>query len=151
MAYNLNEIQGDFGQGIQIETPALVKDYFNLKIRASQMFLNYDQLGENQWTPFYTTAIGISNAPEQVTKAVALYWEGGVMAIFPDSKFARPNTQWAGYGLFGFNFSFDPSFCYFLEAGGIGSGAIADKSDNKRVYSNGFLIQVGFKIHFVPK
>lgn len=115
------------------------------------MYLNHDQDGKNKWTTYHTAGFGISTTPAQITKAVSLYGEGGVTAIFPNSDFSSPTTEFGGYGLFGFNFNFDQNFCYFIELGGIGSGTTAEKSDNQRIYSNGFFLQVGFKIHFTPK
>ena len=147
--YHLSEMSGDFGQGIMIETPSLVKDYFTLKFRGNQNYLNYDLEGKNQWTDYYTATAGISSSPSRVSKSIELYGEGGVMMIFPNSDFSDADPGFGGYGLFGFNFLFDPVFSYFIEAGGVGSGSRAELSDNERIYANGFFIQVGFKIHFV--
>ncbi len=50
---------------------------------------------------------------------------------------------------FGFEFFFtentnrNPS--YFIELGGIGTGAIANKLSSNPIYSNGFLISVGYR------
>lgn len=148
-AYHLSELSGDFGQGIMIETPSLVKDYFTLKLRGNQQYLNANIDGKNEWTPYYTATLGISNSPTRVSQSIELYGEGGLMMIFPNSDFSDTDQEFGGYGLFGFNFLFDPVFSYFIEVGGVGSGSTAELTDNQRIYANGFFLQVGFKIHFV--
>lgn len=55
---------------------------------------------------------------------------------------------WVGYGLFGFEFFISQNFNYHIEIGGVGTGATEDKIRNKRVYSNGLLINTGFRIYF---
>lgn len=151
IAYNLTEIQGDFGYGLQMETPSFLHHYLTLKLRANQLFLDYDLGGKNTWSPFWHFGLGVSSNPVSVSQAVSLYGEGGAMLSLPNSDFSSSSSELGGYGLFGFNFNFSPNFCYFMEAGAIGSGARAEKSDNQRMYSNGFLINVGFKMHFLPK
>ncbi len=148
LAYNLSEVQGDFGLGFQAESPRFIHNSLTLKLRANQMFLNYDKGGMNDWTPYWTFGLGAGNNPIPLSNAVSIYGEGGVMLILPHSDFSASKEEWGGYGVFGFNFNISPSFCYFMEAGGIGSGATADRSDNHRIYSNGFIMQVGLKVHF---
>ena len=36
---------------------------------------------------------------------------------------------------------------YFIEIGGIGTGATADKVANKPIYSNGLMLSTGFRIY----
>jgi hypothetical protein len=55
--------------------------------------------------------------------------------------------DFGGYGLFGFEFNFDPSSKYFIEMGGR-SGGTADKLPTSPLFSNGFMIQTGFRIQF---
>jgi len=148
VAYTLTEMQGDFGLGFQIESPSFLHDAITIKLRANQMFLSYDLEGKNQWGPYWHSSVGISSNPVNISERVALYGEGGASFIIPNSDFSTSDSEWAGYGLFGFNFHFAPQFCYFLEAGASGSGAKAEKSDNQRFYANGFIVNVGFKIMF---
>jgi len=147
--YHLTEMSGDFGQGIMIETPSIVKDYFTIKLRGNQNYLDHDFEGKNRWTDYYTATIGLSSTPSRVSKSIELYGEGGLMTVFPNGDFSESDPSFGGYGLFGFNFLFDPVFSYFIELGGVGSGSRAELSDNQRIYANGFFLQVGFKIHFV--
>ena len=38
---------------------------------------------------------------------------------------------------------------YFIEMGGVGTGAIAEKSIGKPIYSNGFLLSVGLRVNLI--
>ena len=38
-----------------------------------------------------------------------------------------------------------PNTNYYLEVGGVGKGAVADKAFGEPIYSNGLLINVGFR------
>jgi hypothetical protein len=77
-----------------------------------------------------------------------LYGEGGVIVLFPSSEFSSESEVLGGYGLFGFEFFFSHQSNYFIEIGGIGTGAVADKASGKPIYSNGLLINVGLRHHF---
>ena len=52
-----------------------------------------------------------------------------------------------GYGLLGFEFYPHRKGCYFIELGGVGTGATADKIPSSPIYSNGFLISTGIRFH----
>ena len=149
--YHLSEMSGDFGQGVMIETPSFLKDYLTFKLRGNVHYLNHDFEGKNRWTEYFTATAGISSTPTMISKSIELYGEGGVIMVFPNSDFSNSDQEFGGYGLFGFNFLFYPGFSYFIEAGGVGTGSVAELSDNERIYANGFFINVGFKMHFVKK
>jgi len=77
-----------------------------------------------------------------------LYGEGGIIALFPSSRFSGETFILGGYGLFGFEFFFDSKNNYFIEIGGIGTGAVAEKVSGQPIYSNGILINVGYRYQF---
>jgi len=79
---------------------------------------------------------------------IAIYGEGGAIGLFPSSDFSEENIVVGGYGLFGFEFLIADNFNYYIELGGIGVDAVADRIPNKPLYSNGFLINVGWKMSF---
>lgn len=80
-----------------------------------------------------------------VGERIRLYGEGGVITIFPSSDFSSDDMVFGGYGLFGFEFFFGKMGNYFIEIGGIGTGAVADKIINRPIYSNGLSISTGFR------
>ena len=72
--------------------------------------------------------------------------KGGILTILPNSDFSSQSSIFGGYGLFGFEFKPIPKFAYFIELGGAGTGATADKIAGKPIYSNGFLTCVGLRL-----
>jgi formate-dependent phosphoribosylglycinamide formyltransferase (GAR transformylase) len=74
-----------------------------------------------------------------------LYGEGGIILLFPSAIFSTNSSEFGGYGLFGFEFFMHSKMNYFLEIGGVGSGAVADKVIAKPIYSNVLLINLGFR------
>ncbi|MEO0332135.1 MAG: hypothetical protein AAF223_10680, partial [Bacteroidota bacterium] len=77
-----------------------------------------------------------------------LYGEGGIILLLPSDTFSAERTELGGYGLFGFEFYLKNNANYFIEIGGVGTGAQADKVPNKPIYSNGLLISTGFRMQF---
>jgi len=150
LGFQLNEYQNDFGLGLQLTTPYLIKDYVAVRVRSNMMFLQHldQKTMEDTWTPYANISLGIFGQRAMIHENIALYGEGGVIGVLPSSKFSSKTMHIGGYGLFGFEFYFDPSFSYFIEAGGIGIEATADKIPGNQIYSNGFLTSVGFRITF---
>ena len=68
------------------------------------------------------------------------------MTILPNSDFSNKSSEFGGYGVFGFEFKSRPIFGYYIELGGVGTGAIADELATNPIYSNGFLTKVGLRI-----
>lgn len=145
--FQLNQFQNDFGLGVNFASPAFFNQSVCLRLRANGMFYEYvNKDFKTDWEPYANIMLGFSSASYKISDAIALYGEGGVIAILPSSAFSSSSVEIGGYGIFGFEFYFDDSFCYFLEAGGIGSDATADKISTEPIYSNGFLISVGWKV-----
>ena len=112
-------------------------------------YLNSEK--ETTWSPYGTYQLGVIGVGGMAGGFARFYGEGGVVLITPSSDFSNSSTEIGGYGLFGFEFfmSSDPDVpvSYFIELGGIGSGAKADKVFGSPIYSNGFLISVGFRVY----
>ncbi len=148
VGFQLNQFQKDFGLGINIESPAILNKSVTVHLRANAMFYNLVKDGKEEEITYSNIMLGVSSVSYKITPAIGLYGEGGFITIFPSSQFASSSAEFGGYGLFGFEFYFYDGFCYFLEAGGVGTGATADKLPTEPIYSNGFLMSVGFKIKF---
>lgn len=145
--FQLNQYQNDFGLGLNFSSPNFFNESMCIRLRANAMFYEYvnDEL-KTDWESYANIMLGFSSASYKINDAIALYGEGGVIGIFPSSKISSSDLEIGAYGIFGFEFYFYDGFCYFLEAGGIGSGATADKLATEPIYSDGFLMSVGFKV-----
>ena len=150
LGFQLNECQNDFGIGLQLTTPYLIKEYVAVRIRTNMMYLQHadQETLKDVFTPYVNISVGVFGHRAMIHENIALYGEGGVIGILPSSDFSSEDFHIGGYGLFGFEFYFDPQFSYFFEAGGVGVDARADKIAGEQIYSNGFLTSVGFRITF---
>ncbi len=145
--FQLNQFQNDFGLGANFSSPSIFNNSVTIRLRLNAMF--YEYVNENlktEWQPYGNIMLGFSSSSYRISDAIALYGEGGIIGILPSSNFSNSSFELGGYGIFGFEFYFSDDFCYFLEVGAVGSGATADKIKTEPIYSNGFIMSVGWKI-----
>ena len=146
IGFNINQFQKDFGLGLHLTSPYFVKSTVAIRGGANfQWFENFNGT-ETTWTTYQNFQLGIRGRNIIVSDKMFIYGEGGVIAILPNSEFSSKSTEFGGYGLFGFEFIFNVNFAYFIELGGVGTGAKADKIIGSPIYSNGFLTTVGFRM-----
>jgi hypothetical protein len=148
VGFQLNQFQSDFGLGVNVVFPSIIKDALVIRLRANMMFFEQVIAGKTEWTPYSNVMLGVSSKKYKVADFMAMYGEGGVIGILPSSKFSSSDIDIGGYGIFGFEFFFVPEFNYFIELGGVGTGAVADKLPFEPIYSNGFLASVGWRMNF---
>lgn len=142
IGFNISQYQKDFGIGLHVISPYFIKETVAIKAGTNiQWFENFKGTYQN-------IQLGMRGRSVIVTHNISIYGEGGVFIILPNSDFSSQSFVLGGYGLFGFEFKIVPRFAYFIELGGVGTGATADKIASKPIYSNGFLTNVGLKIGF---
>lgn len=144
----INQYQQDFGAGLNLTSPYVANDKLAFRLRGNILFHEHVQGNETTWTPYVNTSAGLIAVSGAAGDAIRLYSEGGVVGLFPSSKFSSEDFVFGGYGLFGFEFFISDSNNYFIEIGGIGTGAKADQLPADPVYANGLLISTGFRVHF---
>jgi len=144
--FNINQVQNDFGLGIDIVSPYFANSKVAIKVGGNIKWLEYMEGAETTWTPYQNIQIGIRGRQFIIEDKLFIYGEGGGIMLLPNTKFSTESTKFGGYGLFGFEFKPTEKFGFYFEMGGVGTGATADKITNKPIYSNGFLTNVGFRI-----
>lgn len=144
----LSQYQNDFGAGINITSPYFANRKIAVRLRGNFMFHEHIQNGETTWTPYSNVSVGLAGVSGNIGDHIRLYGEGGLAGLFPSSEFSSEKFEFGGYGHFGFEFFMSEKHNYFIEIGGIGTGAKADRVENSPIYSNGFLINTGFRMHF---
>lgn len=144
--FNISQVQNDFGIGLDIISPYFAKSKIAVRVGGNFKWLEHLENEITTWTPYQNIQIGIRGRQFIVEDKLNIYGEGGSMIIFPNNEFSSENTIAGGYGLFGFEFKPSEKFGFYLELGGVGTGAIADKLATKPIYSNGFISTVGFRI-----
>ena len=143
--FHLNQYQDDFGLGLNMTSPYFLYDNIAVRLRGNFMFYQHVQDNETVWSPYSSVSFGVVAVGGNVGDFIRLYGEGGIIGLFPSTEFSDGNFVFGGYGLFGFEFFMSKNFNYFIELGGVGTGAKADKLPANPIYSNGFLISVGFR------
>jgi hypothetical protein len=149
LGFQLGQYQNDFGFGINLTSPYFAKNKIALRTRVNLMYNEHiNSNNETVWTPYSNISLGLLSSGGKIGDYIRLYGEGGVIGLFPSDDFSSESFVIGGYGLFGFEFYMNKNNNYFIEIGGVGTAASADKALYKPIYSNGLLINTGFRIHF---
>ena len=147
LGFNLNNIGGDFGAGINACSPAFFGGHAAIRATANYQWTSHpDAKGQETWTPyshFRLGALGIHNA---IANGILLYGEGGVSLTLMNGSMSSEPVTIGGYGLFGFEFLMHGGVSYFIELGGSGTGAVAEKLPSSPIVANGFLTSTGFRV-----
>ncbi len=153
LSYHLLQHQNDFGVGMSIASPFILDDVnLAFRLRTSLMWnegtynMSVDG-GRTGWRAYGALQFGASSYTIALAPGVRLYGEGGLVVLLPSGEFSSESTVLGGYGIFGFEVFSSPGFAYFIEIGGMGTGATADKLPNQPIYSNGLTVSGGFRIH----
>lgn len=143
---NVSQYQKDFGLGVNLTSPYFIKSKFAIRAGTNfQWFENFNGK-ETEWKNYQNFQLGIRSRSPIINDKIYIYGEGGVILILTNRDVSSKKNGFGGYGLFGFELKPSQNFTYFIELGGVGSDATADKSLNKELYSNGFLTTVGFRV-----
>lgn len=148
VGFNLSQFQSDFGTGFHLISPYFLKSKVAVRAGVNLQWLEYFNGEETTWTPYQNFQIGLRSRNEIVENKIYIYGEGGLITILPKSEFSSESLEFGGYGLFGFEFKPTSYFAYFIEIGGVGTGARADELPTQPIYSNGLLINVGLRVGF---
>lgn len=149
VGFQIGQYQQDFGLGLNISSPYFADNRVAFRLRGNIMWNEHlDPDGLSTWSNYSNLSIGIVGVGGQIGNSIRLYGEGGLIFLFPSSNFSSESAEMGGYGLFGFEFYLNPHGTYFIEIGGVGTGAREDKLASQAIYSNGLLIDTGFRIQF---
>ena len=147
VGFHLGQFQKDFSLGLDLTSPYFVYDRIAIRVKGNLAWNEHiNSILETTWTSYSNLSIGVVGVGGTVGDFMRLYGEGGFLFLFPSDEFSSETSEMGGYGLFGFEFFMSPNMNYYLEVGGVGTGAKADKVVGKPIYSNGLLINVGFRI-----
>jgi len=146
IGFNVSQYQREFGVGVHLISPYFINSKVAGRVGANLQWFEYFDGAETTWVPYQNFQLGLRGRNIVIENKLFVYGEGGLIAIMPNSDFSSKNSEYGGYGVFGFEFKPSSKIAYFIELGGVGTGAKADRIDNKPIYSNGFITNVGFRI-----
>lgn len=144
--FQLGQYQEDFGIGLNVTSPYFLQNSVAIRVRGNMMWHQHVLNTESTWSTYSNLSIGVIGVGGNIGNFMRVYGEGGALLLLPSNDFSTQSTEVGGYGLFGFEFFMDPHFNYFIEIGGAGTGATADRIPTSPIYSNGLIIQTGFRI-----
>lgn len=145
VGFNINQVQNDFGLGVHIISPYFANNSVAVKLGGNFQWFQHTDNNETIWTPYQSIQIGFRGRHAIIENKMFVYGEGGTVLLLPNSKFSTKGTVFGGYGFFGFEFSANQRLSYFVELGGMGTGAKADKIPSNPIYSNGFTTSAGLR------
>ena len=148
LGFSINQFQKDFGLGIHLISPYFLHSKVAVRAGANLQWFEYFDGTETTWTPYQSIQLGLRSRSSIIENKIFIYGEGGVICLFPSNDFSGNSTDFGGYGLFGFEFKASQGFGYFIELGGVGTGARADQVVSKPIFSNGFMMAVGLRVGF---
>lgn len=145
---NINSYGGNFGVGVNVTSPLFLHGYAAVRASENYQWLDHiDATGNHTWTGYHVLKLGAVGIGGTLHDIIRLYGEGGVTAVLPDASMSKESAVIGGYGLFGFEFMVRHNLVYFIELGGIGTGATAEKLPQKPIYTNGFMASAGLRVH----
>ena len=150
LGYALNQFGKDFGIGLSATSPFIGG---RMAFRVSENYQWRESFDGDitTWKGYHNVKVGVLSVGTIICDQIRLYGEGGATIVIVDKNLSAQQTTIGGYGLFGFEFFMDKiekaPLSYYIELGGIGTGAVAEKINTKPILSNGFLITTGFRIY----
>ena len=108
--------------------------------------------GDQEWVPFGHSRVVVESGHRVGGAPLRLYGFGGAILIFRSERLSSDVLALAGTGGFGFEF-FAPTgmvnapVSYFIEIGGVGSGARAANLSGQPILLNGFVVQSGLRFY----
>jgi hypothetical protein len=141
----ISQVQNDFGFGAEIVSPRFLGDAFAVSATGK---LNY--LPAADWQAYGFGAVSLLAGITSPTPTSNLYGKAGLVAIVPSDEVAGYDVALGALGAFGFEFFFteERRGSYYIELGGVGTGAEADARAGSPIYANGFLTNVGVRYYF---
>lgn len=145
---HLNLLPRDLGVGINITSPYLVNSKIAARISTNYQWLQTTNIsGSPKWALYNNIRAGLIGVTGFIGKSIRVYGEGGMVVLIPNPDASDKITS-GGYGQMGFEFFFvQRTNSFFIEIGGIGTGAMAEKLNGAPMYSNGLLTGIGFRLY----
>ena len=108
--------------------------------------------GDQDWVPFGHSRVVVESGHRVGRAPLRLYGFGGALLVFQSERLSDNVLAVAGIGGFGFEFfaptsTINAPVSYFIEIGGVGSGARATNLPGHPILLNGFMVQSGLRFY----
>lgn len=154
LGLGLHRMQDDFGTTAAVGSPLFGGDAVRLTLSGGVSWFPHDmQDNEQRWTTYGHVKLAFEGGARIPGSPIRIYGTGAPMMMFLPSRLSDNKVRIGGAGGFGFEFiqrqttGDDFPMSYFFEAGGVGTGATAEKVVGKPIVGNGFYMNVGFRAY----
>lgn len=148
VGYHLNSLVDDFGLGLHVVSPGFAKNRLAIKVAGDYQWhrhLTSSAQPQETWTGYSRARIALVSQHPNESNTVRLYSEGGIQAFFLPGMLSSTPVSVGGYGVFGFEFFMGEGPRFFIELGGSGGGASANRLLTNPSIGSGFTAATGFR------
>ncbi len=147
VGFQLQELQGDFGLGLNLDVP-LPGKWPVLRLAGNWHWLDIPGETRSQTASFQTIRLGIAPNGWPIAEKIKVYGEGGVLFLLSENALSRNGFATGGYGLFGFEFFTEKmnGSSLFLEIGGTAAGRRVERRESVPSFGAGLLLGAGFRV-----
>jgi hypothetical protein len=153
LGYSVERLHDSFALGARFATPAWFEGAFRVTAGGGIAWYSAE-FGPNDelWQPFGHWWLSFEGGQRLAGTPLRLYGFGGPILLWLPSPLADDDISIGGQGGFGFEFHFsepdgDAPVSYFIELGGLGTGASASRYPREPLVANGFLARVGLRAY----
>ena len=150
----VHRLQDNFGLSGSWSSPAFFDGKARITAGGGVAWYPYGTTasGDQDWVPFGHSRVVVESGHRVGRAPLRLYGFGGAMLVFRSERLSDDVLAVAGIGGFGFEFfaptkTIDAPVSYFVEIGGVGSGARATKLPGHPILLNGFMVQSGLRFY----
>ena len=151
IGFDIDSYANNYGMGVTLASPRFFNDHADIQVTADIAWAQGLENGDSKsnWEHYGLFKIGYFAGRFLEGLPIRVYGGGGVVFLTPSSSLSSDSVDVGGYGLAGLEFFVNPkrSKGLFLEFGGMGTGARADKMQNSPIYANGFTVSWGYKYY----
>lgn len=140
---------------MQATTPSFLGHRFRFTAAGGVAWFPHavDGDGNEAWVLYGHTRLVVEAGARIPATPIRLYGFGGPFVLILPNDLSSQAVRPGGIGGFGFEYNIqgapqrDSPAAYFVELGGVGTGALADEVPGHPIMANGFVITAGFRAY----
>lgn len=156
LGFAVHRFQDDFGLGAVVASPSFLDGLMRIAAGGGVAWYPHalNDEGFEAWKGYGHARLVLEAGARVPGTPLRLYGFGGATTLFAPNGLSSKTVHVGGIGGFGFEFRFknltrgvDSPVSYFVELGGIGTGARANRLPAHPIFANGFLITAGMRFY----
>jgi hypothetical protein len=151
VGFDIDSFSNNFGGGITLVSPHFLNDRLHVQASGGVAWVQGIKNGSSQtdWAPYGIFKVGIYGGNFIQDLPIRVYGGGGAVILAFNGSVDSTGVTVGGFGVAGVEFFVDKrrAEALFIEVGGMGTGASADKLQGSPIYANGFTASFGYKFY----